>query len=223
MVKPTIDSKTLRVKKGQYLESEFPKTNIFLHHTAGTTASGAVSWWNQTPDRVGTAYVIDRDGTIYEVFEPTKWAYHLGIRGDNDHLEKVSINIELVSAGRLYQRPDGKYFFYPLYPKISPSTLIPPGEVTILKTPFKGHSLYHSYTDAQIKSVCELIPYLMYEYCIPLQSDYKKFMDFNPDIWLKEKVGIYSHTAVRRDKDDIFPQPNFIKALMDLFKSLSKK
>jgi hypothetical protein len=28
---------------------------------------------------VATAYVIDRDGTVFELFDPAAWAFHLGL------------------------------------------------------------------------------------------------------------------------------------------------
>jgi N-acetyl-anhydromuramyl-L-alanine amidase AmpD len=79
---------------------------IVLHYTEGGTASGAVSWW-QTQYResgnktaVGTAFVVDRDGTIYEVFDhKTRWAWHLGINDGTQ--DRRAIGIEFVCWGGL--------------------------------------------------------------------------------------------------------------------------
>src|SRR3972149_4662478 len=101
-------NKTKRLNNLQYYPKANQKTMIFWHHTAGTTAQGAIDWWNQTPVAVGTAYLIDRDGTIFEVFDPKLWAYHLGVKNDDDYIEKNSIGIEIVAAGQLYLEKDGK-------------------------------------------------------------------------------------------------------------------
>ena len=53
---------------GQYLTTQDEKFSQFLHHTVSTNAMSAWRWWNSTPDRVGTPYIIDRDGSIMECF-----------------------------------------------------------------------------------------------------------------------------------------------------------
>ena len=72
---------SLRLEPSMYFAESQPKDMAVLHFTAGTTAEGAVAHWRQSSQRVGTAYVIGLDGTVYEVFDPRFWAYHLGIKG----------------------------------------------------------------------------------------------------------------------------------------------
>ena len=87
-----------------------PKSGIALHHTVSDDARSAVRWWradktaNGTPRHVGTAYVIDTDGTVFELFDPAGWAFHLGLRwpgGQRVVFEQRFIGIELASAGGL--------------------------------------------------------------------------------------------------------------------------
>ena len=44
---------------GQYLTTKDEKYSQFLHHTVSTNAMSAWRWWNSTPDRVGTPFIID--------------------------------------------------------------------------------------------------------------------------------------------------------------------
>ncbi len=73
---------------------------IVLHHTAGSTASGAASALNSRG--LSSHYVIDKDGTIYQMVGDEKRAYHAGagsIRGDGRDVNDRSIGIEIVNLG----------------------------------------------------------------------------------------------------------------------------
>lgn len=73
---------------------------IMLHHTAGSTASGAASALNSRG--LSAHYVIDKDGTIYQMVGDEKRAYHAGagsIRGDGRDVNDRSIGIEIVNLG----------------------------------------------------------------------------------------------------------------------------
>ena len=211
---------------GQYLTREFEKDAIFLHHTAGTNAEGAWQWWNQTPDRVGTPFILDRDGKVVECFDPKNWAFHLGLVGDDNHHEMHSVNIEIVSAGQLYKEND-QFRFYPLFPNKQFYTVIPKEEVIELDEPWRGFKFYQKYSDAQIEALKELIPYIVDLFpTIKFQDDLSDFYLFNPDIVAKHRGGLWSHSTVREDKTDIIPQPNFLEALNEIansLKSVSKK
>lgn len=212
------------LKTNQYYPRGYEKTQIFIHHTAGTTASGAMDWWDQTPDHVGTAYVIDRDGTIYEAFNPEHWAYHIGRSDDADYVEKHGVGIEIVAAGELYERKDGKVFFLPLYPNKIVKTLIPEEDVVRLKKKWRGHKLYHSYNDKQIISLCWLLGELMVRFNIPIQADHREMFQYDESgEVLKGKPGIWGHSTVRRDKRDMAPQPQFIKILFGYLDNIKKR
>lgn len=203
------------LSNGQYLSWPYQKTVVFLHHTAGTSAQGAIAWWNQTPERIGTPYVIDRNGTIFETFDPKFWAYHLGVRGDDDSQEKNSIGIELVAAGAIREK-----MFYPLWPNKAGAIKIPDEDICQLDKPWVNGSTYHKYTDEQIISLCQLLFKIKADFksmVYPKSVSNKEFT-FNKDVIAKDLKGIYGHNSVRPDKDDIFPQPNLIEAINQLLK-----
>ena len=211
------------LNNGQYLPAQHTKHAIFLHHTAGTTAQGAWAWWNQTPDRVGTAYIIDRNGDIYECFDPKAWAFHLGVKGDDDSQEKNSIGIEVVAAGHLLG-PNNNTFM-PLFPSTAGSRIIDEGAICKLEKPFRNYKNYHAYTDEQIIAICQLLGKLKSDFpTIPLPKEFnEKSFEFNKDIIAKDLKGLFPHSAVRADKNDVFPQPNLIKALSIFLPTLAKK
>ena len=212
-------NRSKQLKNQQFYAEISQKKTIILHHTAGMTADGAINWWNQTPEAVGTAYVIDRDGTIYEVFNPDCWAWSLGI--GNRTLEKQTVAIEIVSAGQLVQE-GAQFKFYPLFPSKIGGQVVPNDEVITFDTPYKGCKYYHKYTDAQVQSTLDLVKSLVDKYQIQVQ-DLKDFWIYNPKVSAENRPGIYSHTTVLQEKSDIFPQPNLIEGLNKLFTKKATK
>lgn len=200
---PTIRS--IPLKEDQYYQGVYKKDKIILHHTAGGSVAGAVSSWAADARRVATPYIIERSGDIYECFPPQMWAYHLGVKiPKTKELEQSSIGIEIVAYGQLTKK-DGKYYTYT-------NRELPLSEVA--EVSFREFAYYQKYTDAQIKALSELLPYLVDRFKIPLQTDRAKFWEYRDPTKLPS--GIWSHTTVRKDKVDIFPQ----KELVDLVYSL---
>ena len=94
---PPVD-RSLRLSDAQYLQESSPKDLIVLHHTAGASARSTFDWWQTgQPQRIATAYVVERDGTIFEVFDPRFWAFHLGLAGTGGHVGRRSIGIQMDS------------------------------------------------------------------------------------------------------------------------------
>lgn len=207
------------LNSGQYYAEEFPKTQIYLHHTAGNSNPyNVITDWN-TDDRgaIATCIVIGRgehDGKILQAFSSKHWAHHLGVKQSvfaangvpYKALDKTSIGIEICNWGQLVER-GGKFYNYV-------NREVPASEVTTLATPFKGYKHYHSYTPAQIEAVKELLQLWKTRYNIPLT--------YNEDIWqvtkraLRGEPGVFTHNSVRADKVDVFPQPELIAMLKTL-------
>lgn len=202
-VKP-LEVKPLPLKADQYYQSVYPKKYIFLHHTAGGSAASSISGWAANPEHIATPYVIDRDGTIFECFDPKYWAYSLGVKGQTG-LEKATIPIEICSYGQLTKTAAGDYIAY-TGRKISSEAVV------VLD--FRGFKYFEAYTTAQIAALKTLLPYLVDRFKITLQENRKNFWEFRDPATLPP--GIYSHTTVRKDKIDIFPQKDLIELVSGL-------
>ncbi len=72
-------NRTIRLENKDYIASETQKDLIVLHHTVGGTAKSTIEYWKTDPNRIATAYVIERNGEVFEVFDPKYWAFHLGL------------------------------------------------------------------------------------------------------------------------------------------------
>ena len=204
-----------RLSDNQYFQEEAKKTQIYLHHTAGNGNAVAVSrWWQSNSDRIATAFVIGNKGTIVQCFSSRHWAYHLGIDGQDfavhglryQNLNKLSVGIEVCNWGPLKLK-DGKYINYV-------KGVVDPSEVTVLDKPYKGHVLWHKYTDEQIESTRQLLVYLCETYNIP--KAYRKEIFAIDTEAFKNTPGIYTHNSVRKDKSDIYPCPRMIAMLQNL-------
>lgn len=213
---------------GQFFNEKTNKKCIYVHHTAGTADPyGVERWWASTPDRVGVSYVIGgkpnltnkwKDGDIIQCFDDSLWCHHLGLTSaqcavgnpgakGNVELNKLSVAIEICNFGYLVKK-DNDFVTYT-------GNIIPPSDVTVYSTPYKGYIYYHRYTDAQLSSLKELLQYLCEKWKIP--TDYKGDDMFNVNVRaLRGEPGVWTHTSVRADKFDCHPQPELIALLKTL-------
>ena len=204
MAVPKPEVKSITLKSDQYYPTAQKKTHIILHHTAGGSAESSIAGWAATPEHIATPYVIDRDGTIYECYPPEFWAYHLGVKGAT-WLEKASIGIEICSYGQLTPNIAGELLTYT-------KKVIPKEKAA--KVNFRGFEYYEAYTPEQIAALKILLPYLINKFKIPLQPDRKNFWEYQNPATLPP--GVYSHTTVRKDKVDIFPQKEIVDLVYNL-------
>lgn len=205
-----------KLKPGQYFEEVRKKRSIFLHHTVSSTVAAAVDWWDQTAERVATAILIGRDGAIWQCFEINQWAYHLGVTKGTGITTRESVGIEIVAWGFLFKEGN-EFVAYPLFPNKSTRVVIPKDDVITLDTPFRGSKYWHKYTDEQVEAIVWTCRYLVDRFDIKVQKDLTNICDFDFSVIEKDKPGIWTHSTVRKDKSDIFPQPNLIAALQKEF------
>jgi N-acetyl-anhydromuramyl-L-alanine amidase AmpD len=208
--------------ENQYYKEETPKNQIVLHHTvSGSKAQGVIDWWNQDPQKVATQFVVQGDGTIYQLYSSKFWAHHLGIKstflqklGFADYgsrnllLNKSSIAIEICNWGGLSVDDNG------YHPAGTTKVTIPDDNVLTFEEPFRDYLYFEKYTPQQINSVASLVTYLCDKWNIP--------KTYNEDMWDVSKnaiggqPGIWTHVSYRSDKSDMFPMPEMIEMLQGL-------
>lgn len=201
----------------QYYKVANDKKIIVLHHTvSGNGIGGDINWWKQTPERVGTPFIIGRDGVITQIFDEKYWIHHLGIKSfllrqfgstvSNDRLNQLSIGIELDSWGGLVKR-SGKWY-------TDGGTEIPLCNVQAYDKAYRGYYGFEKYTALQLVALNELLQFLCNKWGI--KKDYfPEMFDFNAKA-VKGYHGIWTHTSYRPDKSDCHPQPELIQMLKNL-------
>jgi len=195
-----INRKVYRLPENQYVPEKQTKTGIVLHHTVSRTAKSAYDWWLATDERVATAYLVEKDGTIYELFPADEWAWHLG-KGVGTDNEKRTVGIEIVSEGGLQKVGDKYKSFY--NPETGAGINHPEEWVVDLGKTWRGYRYFDVYTKKQIQSVVNLVYMLSDTYKIPRKM--------HKDLWtydesIKSFEGIFTHAQVRPDKTDVHPK-----------------
>ena len=192
--------KSIRLNPDSYFHEKHPKNAIVIHHTSGRSAQSTIDWWQKSPERIATAYIIERDGAIYELFDPSYWAYHLGIPGNKGIFDRRSIGIEIASEGGLIEYKDKLYCF----DRISNATEYK-RKTYEHEQKWRGHYRYFAeYTTEQSESVLLLIDFLCNDFNIPRRTP-ADHLSFNPALF--KFKGVIGHHHVRPDKTD--PHPGF--------------
>jgi len=200
----------------QYIKQLTEKSQIFIHFTAGrASAKNTISYWGSNESKVSTAFVIDGDtGIPYEAFHPDYWGWHLGAKGTNGRMDKASIGIEICAFGPLKKRGE-KYYAWPS----DWNTEISDDKVYSLNKEFRGYKYFYSYTDAQLEYLEKLLCFLIEKYNIKIQESFDlDWFEYKPELYKKTLPGIWTHTNVRKDKSDSYPDHRLIKLLNKLAK-----
>lgn len=218
------------LENDEYFRDIVPKDTIYLHHTAGGGNAYFVtqSWENDKRRngeslQVATSFIIARksrsrnpkfnceEGEIFRAFPEKYWAHHLGLRHENNtELNSKSIGIEICSYGGLELNSKG--YYTTIY-----GNVIPEEEVYDHGTKWRGFRYWHKYSDEQIESTRKLLLALKEKFNLEFQYSFsKKWFEFNPKGPFNGKPGIWSHSSVRKDKFDCFPQPELLAMLNEL-------
>jgi len=189
---PPVD-RSLRLSDAQYLQESFPKDLIVLHHTAGASARSTFDWWQTgQPQRIATAYIVERDGTIFEVFDPRFWAFHLGLAGTDGSAERRSIGIEMASEGWLEERGEELLAFGRPFG----------GAVYDHGKRWRGHRFFAAYTPEQVGAAIRLVDHLCEVFSIPRRTPADP-LGFDRALFVYR--GVLGHHQVRADKTDLHP------------------
>lgn len=202
-----------------FYKTNLKKRRIALHHTVGGTAISTYNYWiekNKHQDwALGTAIIIERDGSIIQNFANENWAYQFGLLDKWKYtsamnFEASSIGIEIASEGPavatgssglvfyhggayMQKVPSGHKMFKPLYP-------------------FRGYSFFDAYDDKQIDSLIDLLNQLFDKFNIPRVRPRDYGYCYREDD-IKNFEGLIGHCNVRQDKSDPIPDPDFWKRL----------
>lgn len=84
---------------------------LVIHYTAGTTAAGAVNWFQAPAAKASAHLVVDRDGSVTQMMAFNRIAWHAGKSSWQglDSLNGYAIGIEIANAGKLTRRADGSW------------------------------------------------------------------------------------------------------------------
>lgn len=218
-----LDIKRSYLPKGEYFPGPTKKEWLFLHHTAGwhNPYDVVTTWGTDTRGEIATEFVLGGpsikgnenkyDGVIVQAFPTGGYGWHLGT--GNSAMHRNSVGIEICNFGGL---TGGKTYV---------GTTVVPTEIVKLSQPFRGYQTWHKYSDKQITALKQLILFIAERDGIDVKKGLPELIRAKGpfaaldtfDVKLVEKTkGLWSHTNVRKDKVDIFPQQEIIDMLLSL-------
>ena len=205
------DADTLRINRTRYRlpAKEYypvvtPKDLIVLHFTAGQSAKSAYQTWADNPTHVATAYIVDTDGSIFETFDPSYWAYHLGVKNTRGKHDKRSIGIEIANVGPLKLDPDrSRLNWWPRDWKTKWCSL--DQTERYVRSSYRGIDYFATMPDAQLQSVGGLVRFLCDSFAIRRRIPGVRRRNEFDAAFFDRWTGVAAHQNFRNDKWDVGP------------------
>lgn len=187
------------IKDTEFFQEETKKESIVLHHTVSDgKADSVINWWENDGVRVAVSYIIEKDGSVVQVFPDKYWSWHIGA-GSNKNHNKRSIGIEIINIGALTK--SGNEYTWGRKPTIYT------GKIFEVPKEWRGYKYFASYTGIQLKATAMLCALLCRAHNIPTQV----VSTYEYDKTLLDFKGIVSHHNLRQDKSDVSPAFDLIK------------
>ena len=209
--------------KDEYLSGPIKAEWLFLHHTAGwhNPFNTIKNWDADKIGRIATEFVLggpsckgtddQYDGVMVQAFPKGCWGYHLGKNGSQT-MHKNSIGIEVCNFG------------YVVNGKTYAGATVDESQIVKLAKPFRGHTLWHRYSDKQIEAMKLWMLWIAERDGNDIRAGLPALIkqkgadafEWNEDAYYGRVKGTWTHTNTRKDKVDMFPQ----QELMDMLVSL---
>lgn len=215
--------KTDFLPKGEYFPGPTNKDWVFLHHTAGwhNPYNTIKAWAADDRGRIATEFVLggpsvrgnddNYDGELVQCIPTGGYGWHLGKNGSQT-MHTNSVGIEVCNFG------------YIINGKTYAGTVAHESQIVELPEAFRGHKLWHRYSDEQIKVLKNWILFIADRDNIDVRKglieEIKKNgaggFEFNENAYFGRVKGLWTHTNTRKDKVDMFPQPELIDMLLSI-------
>jgi len=210
--------------KSEYISGPIKNEYAFFHHTAGWNNPQAVidQWGRDTRGKVATEFVLggqkitnndsNFDGLMLQAFPEGNQGWHLGTTGSR-YMNTHSVALEMCSFGWL---KDGKTYV---------GTKAHQDQITTLDKAFRGFTQWHKYSDAQIEGLRKWILFIADRDNIDVHVGIIQWLkakgpeyafEFQQGAYEGKVKGLLTHTNVRKDKWDNFPQPELCDMLMSI-------
>lgn len=206
-------------------DKKYTNDYIILHHTAGHDNPGNVvtNWDRDSRGRVCTEFVNGGqningtqktyDGKVVKAFPDAGAGYHIGASGiGSAKYDMHAVGIENCCMGHV---KNGKVYT---------GAAIAPSQIVTLAKPFRGYTQFHRYSDKQLESLRKLLLFIADRDNIDLHKGIYEWIkkqgvnafDYQPDAYNGKVKGMVTHANIRKDKEDMFPQPELIDMILTL-------
>ena len=209
--------------KGEYIDGPTKKEYLFLHHTAGwhNPYKCIDQWGRDNRGRIATECVLggpsvkgnddSNEGKLLQAFPEGGYGWHLGKNGSQS-MHRNSVGIEVCNFAYIV---DGKTYA---------GTKVDSSQIVKLDKPFRGYQEWHRYSNEQIETLRKFILHIAERDNIDVRDGLIRNIkskgvdgfEFNEDAYYGKVKGMWTHTNVRKDKTDLFPQQELIDMLLSI-------
>lgn len=200
-----ISIKTALPKKYVVWHGSFSRTKYSPYGSKVIKTTAVADRWELTGDKQGAPYLIDRDGTIYKIYDDNEWSYHLNLPTTKGFYDKQSVPIML--ANELHLLKENSQFYAFEYPH-STNTYTGP----VVSCDWHSQKYWAKLDDAQIDAAIDLT----LDVCDRHKIDPVFYcgVEHNPKIW--EKATIFTHSTVN---NQVYDFPPFDESLIAKIKA----
>jgi hypothetical protein len=186
-----IDTETYQLPKTNYYQEIYPKTQIVIGHNGRKDMRHYEGWKrrNNGINKKTSSYTIDKEGNIFEHFDPKYYSDFIGVEQD-----KSNISITLVNVGWLKLDPINNIYTDWLGHVYSKKT-------SVLEKTWRDRSYWVKYTEEQIDSLKYLVDKLCDQFEIPKECIGNNVYNENVDIY----KGITFRSNYSQEIRDISP------------------
>lgn len=212
--------------KEEYIDGPIQNEYIVLHHTAGNANPYMCidQWGKDTRGKIATEFVLggvnhhngndEFDGIMVQAFPKGCQGWHLG-KTASGFMNRHSVGLEICSMGYLDNIDKTTYV----------GSKCIADQIRELPQHFKGKLFWHKYSESQIKETEKWIKYVGERDKIDIRLGLKQFIkkygatkgfDFQENAFYGKVKGLLTHTNVRKDKMDCYPDPDFVDMIISL-------
>lgn len=189
-----ISIKTALPKKYVVWHGSFSRTKYSPYGSTAVKATAVADQWATVGEKQGAPYLIDRDGTIYKIYEDHEWTYHLNLPVTKGYYDKQSIPVMI--ANELHLLKENGQFYAFEYPHSTNSYLGP-----VVNCDWHSQKYWAKIDDAQIEAAIDITIDICDRHKIePIFYIGKKH---DPKIW--DKATIFTHSTVNNQVYDFPP------------------
>lgn len=156
--------------------------------------TSVIDHWNNVKEKQGVAYVIDRDGTVFNTFDDSRWSYHLNLPTNQTSYDKQSVGISLANELNLI-KDNGRYYAFDYAHNTNEY------QGLVHAQSFRGYDYWAKLDAAQIDALIALTLQVSKKYNI--QPKFYNGADWNPKAW--ESATILTHATVNKSALDFPP------------------
>lgn len=200
-----ISIKTTLPKKYVVWHGSFSRTKYTPYGSKAVKSTAIVDSWVASKEKQGAPYLIDRDGSIYKIYDDSEWTYHLNSPTNKGFYDKQSVPIVIANELHLL-RENGQFYAFE-YPHSTNSYIGP-----VVSCDWNSQKYWAKVDDAQYDAALDLTE----DICKRHKIDPIFYIGKKTDQSVWDKATVFTHSAVN---DKVTDFPPFSESLIAKIKS----